>query len=300
MANYTKNVQVSTSETQKRCGRIYRVSGNLFICKATSRVIPHNFIGCTRGNVDEFTAGAAGRMRRYLRECVASYSVMITLTYPGFFSSNGQEVKEHLRRFLQELKRRVDREGESVISYSSFWFLEFQARSAPHFHIFTTHEFPFPFVSMVWYRIVNSEDPRHLHAGTRVEALRKGRSGLISYAQKYANKQDQKKVPAGYEKVGRFWGVSGYRATMSADTFVSKADLKIAGVKSLENKLKEALDKGIHNAEVEVYKREHGIGIYVLYSHAITLTLRLLVSRLSAQTMKLPQMFADSDLNIEV
>jgi len=60
--------------------------------------------------------------------------------------------------------------------------------------------------------------------------LVRGRAGTISYASKYAAKMEQKLTPKGFENVGRFWGVYGWRTTMSADTFVSKANLEYSNV----------------------------------------------------------------------
>lgn len=299
MNNNTKNVQISKQKASKRSGRLYRVSGNLFVCKETSRAIPHNFVNTSRSTIHQFSAGAAVRMRRYLRECLAEYCNMVTLTYPGFFESDGSIVKEHLRRFLQELKRYVERHKLDELQHSVFWFLEFQERGAPHFHLFTTQYFPKDFVSACWYRIVNSEDPRHLAAGTRCEALQRGRSGTISYASKYAAKQCQKVVPDGYENVGRFWGVSGYRATMSADTFVSRSDRKSAHILTIENLITKTITDGIYGAGVEVYKKDEGVRVFILHEHVVMLKLRLLISRLAAQTMKCPQLFQDAELNIE-
>lgn len=302
MNNSTNDSKVSTAETAKRSGRLYRVSGNLLICKTTSRTIPHNFVNSSRSSVHEFSAGSAVRMRRYLRECLAEYQNMVTLTYPGFFESNGAIVKDHLRRFLQELKRKNDRENPlDVMRHSAFWFLEFQERGAPHFHLFTTHYASKDWVSKTWYRIVNSEDPRHLAAGTRCEKLERGRSGLISYAQKYANKQCQKVVPKNYENVGRFWGVSGYRATMSADTFVSRDDRRSGGVRSSEKKLFEEVEDGINEGVIAVFKKVPGeVAIYILLNNQIWRRLMLKVSILAAKTMKVPQLFQDAGLNIEV
>jgi len=299
MNSNTKNVQVSKQKTKKRSGTLYRVSGSLFICKTTSRTVPHAFVDPARDRIHEFTAGASQRMRRYLRECSAEYQHMVTLTYPGFFESDGAKSKEHLRRFLQELKRYVARHDESVIAYSTFWFLEFQERGAPHYHLFTTNYFPKEFVSRRWYEIVNSEDPRHLAAGTRCEKLERGRSGLISYAQKYASKQVQKVVPEGYENVGRFWGVSGCRATVSADTFVSRDDRKSEGVRHTEKSIGNVLNQGISEGTITVYKREYGVGVYILNTKEVWRRLMLKVSILSAKTAKLPQLFQDAELNIE-
>jgi hypothetical protein len=225
---------------------------------------------------------------------------MVTLTYPGFFESDGSIVKEHLRRFLQEFKRRVGRDfPDQALHYSTFWFLEFQERGAPHFHLFTTHYFPKQWVSATWYRIVNSEDPRHLNAGTRCEKLERGRSGLISYAQKYANKQCQKIVPAGYENVGRFWGVSGYRATVSADTFVSREAARDAGVRKSEKLLGETIKQGISDGQITVYKKEYGVAVYILIGNQIWRRLMMKVSILAAKTTVVPQLFQDAELNIE-
>ena len=294
----TKNVQISNEETRKRFGTIYRVGGNLLVCKTTSRTVPHNFVNSCRGNIAKFTSGTAGRMRRYLRTCCAEYVNMVTLTYPGFFSTDGRETKEHLRRFLQELGRRVDRETDRITSYSTFWFLEFQDRGAPHYHLFTTHDFPHQFIAATWYRIVNSEDPRHLAAGTRIEKLKAGRSGTISYAQKYAQKQQQKEVPDNFENVGRFWGVSGHRGTVSADTFVSRDDRRSEGVRNSENSLGKAINLLIAEGAASIYLKEKGVAVYVLLSAEAQRRILLKVSILAAKTQKVPQLFQDAEIDI--
>jgi hypothetical protein len=94
------------------------------------------------------------------------------------------------------------------------WFLEFQQRGAPHFHILTDWPLPknrgnkvlwYSRIAKRWYDIVDSGDEKHLQAGTRTETLR-SKEGGARYAVKYAQKMKQKKVPQGYEDVGRFWG----------------------------------------------------------------------------------------------
>lgn len=55
------------------------------------------------------------------------------------------------------------------------------------------------------------EKASHLAAGTRVERIKSGRDGTISYARKYAAKQSQKDVPIGFGWCGRFWGICGNR-----------------------------------------------------------------------------------------
>ena len=84
-------------------------------------------------------------------------------------------------------------------SASAIWKLEPQQRGAPHFHLlvwgicFSASSAPCPNCSPIyrpplfptavprWFEIVGNNDPRHLAAGTRVEAVR-SRNGVMRYA----------------------------------------------------------------------------------------------------------------------
>jgi len=278
MTEYTNRADgtssVNAEQIENNTGNQYRASGNLFIIRQTSKTIPTAYTG-NRGSVVSFSPSSGIRMRRYLRECRPEYRYMVTLTYPYEFPSDGTTSKNHLRRFLQEVQReyarghrlpngKIDHGTGTNYSgikplHSAFWFLEFQERGAPHYHIFLNWCPCKEWVSKRWYEIVNSEDIRHLHAGTRTEKLNSGRNGTISYASKYAAKLAQKVAPEGYEKVGRFWGIYGDRITVSAATFVSRKDSEVPHIKrSLEHLLsnvKEAIAQG----KAEVIKREEGL-----------------------------------------
>ncbi len=182
-----------------------------------------------RGEVAGFSASSRRRMASYLRNSTLKYSVMVTLTYPGEYSSDGAKVKEDLRRMLQEMYRYHDRRGIARVCWGCFWFLEFQDRGAPHFHIFCAQGYNKDWISSTWYRIVGSEDSRHLSYGTKIEKIGKNasttfsgdfeeicRKATIRYAMKYAAKFEQKVVPANYTRVGRFWGIAGNRSTVAA------------------------------------------------------------------------------------
>ena len=88
------------------------------------------------------------------------------------------------------------------------WVLEFQKRGAPHYHVFVRKALDRFAVADAWFRIVASGDPKHLEAGTRIEAFRHP-PALGSYVMKYAAKMEQKDVPSEFQRVGRFWGVWG-------------------------------------------------------------------------------------------
>ena len=135
--------------------------------------------------------------------------MMITLTYPKEYPSDGKTVKTHLNSFLTQFRR-------DCAGFSYLWFLEFQKRGAPHFHILV--DFPMPRkreavkairfrVASLWYRVVGSGDAKHLAAGTRTERIR-SENGARNYCVKYAFKMQQKIVPKDYQNVGRLWGAS--------------------------------------------------------------------------------------------
>jgi hypothetical protein len=155
--------------------------------------------GGRRREICEFT-GASARRLTFTARNFPGLAVMVTLTYPRDFPTNGRTVMDHWRRMRQWFVRQGHKSG--------LWFKEFQSRGAPHFHVFLTGAIPHEAVAEAWYRIVASGDIRHLWAGTRVEPLRNP-SAAGTYAAKYASKTRQKDVPEEFSAVGRFWGVWG-------------------------------------------------------------------------------------------
>lgn len=162
-----------------------------------------------RGEIMELSDGSLKRLAFVANNADVEFRSMITLTYPNEFPVDGKQVKAHLGHFLVSLKRKNGR-----VIY--LWFLEFQKRGAPHFHILLNIGLPeddrdralaYTWLSEVWYRIVGSGDDLHRLAGTRWENLR-DKEGGRHYVVKYCAKTYQKQVPEGYRQVGRFWGCS--------------------------------------------------------------------------------------------
>src|SRR5208282_365500 len=58
-----------------------------------------------------------------------------------------------------------------------------------------------------WYEVVGSSEPRHLAAGTRVEAVKSNR-GVFAYASKYLAKVEDD-LATEYKSIGRCWGIMG-------------------------------------------------------------------------------------------
>ena len=157
--------------------------------------------GGKRQGIVELTRDSLSRMVFLLQNTSTVFCSMVTLTYPGNYESDGKVVKGHLNRFLSWART----QGFGLY----VWFMEFQKRGAPHFHILFEHDVTpkMADVSERWYRAVGSGDERHRRAGTRTELLR-STDGAARYAAKYASKIEQKRVPVEYVNVGRFWGAS--------------------------------------------------------------------------------------------
>jgi len=288
---------VTEQDCANNSGRIYSLSGGVFVSRETSRTVPHQFVGSSlRGAIESFSPGSGLRMRKYLRECMAEYTAMVTLTYPFCFPTNGPETKEHLRRFIQELKRRCP-ESEKE-RFSCFWFMEFQSRGAPHYHLFITYLPEKSWVSKTWYNICNTEDERHLRAGTKTEVLRRGRAGTISYASKYAAKQEQKVVPEGFEKVGRFWGISGVRTRLSAATFVSRSDASKEFVLNIVKSMKSHVLKCVKEGKAKVICRNEKSFVVVFLNPLAQLKMYGFLARIQLQTMCFSNIFMDAEIDL--
>ena len=156
------------------------------------------------------SAKSRTRMLFILRNTNVSFRSMFCLSYPGTFPTDGRQVKADLNRWLTWFRRRV-----KGVPY--FWFLEFQARGAPHVHIYLSArvgELPHREMATAWAGFVSGDDLEtwekvfavHSHAN-QLQDFRT-RDGYIRYAAKYALKTRQKTVPVAYQNVGRFWGAS--------------------------------------------------------------------------------------------
>lgn len=175
-----------------------------------------------RAPITELTKKSSDKMKFTLRNSLCDFQAFITLTYPRSYPRDGRVCKKHLNLFLTHL--RTDYKG---IKY--FWFMEFQERGAPHFHIFLSCPIPGrTYVSPLWYRVVNSGDLNHLKAGTNVVRLRSSKD-VIRYATSYAKKLTQKMTPEDFESVGRFWGCS----RKLCDAIMVLSDVSIRQVQEL-------------------------------------------------------------------
>jgi len=208
------------------------------------------------GAIKEFSMRSRFRLLHTVKNADCDFFCMVTLTYPAEFPCTGPQTKRHLQNFRLRLLRKWPTIG-------GVWFLEFQRRGAPHYHVlltlklwemgelvererrhnklgarkYRTIEWVQDLLSSWWYEIVSSGDLRHLRAGTAVEVIEE-EQGALRYAACHAAKPHQKKVPEGFADVGRFWGViGGIKATcldiQPADT---EAIFEKLGAAAMSNK----------------------------------------------------------------
>jgi hypothetical protein len=193
-------------------------------------LLQDSYLPAERGKIMAFSKRSLANLIFTINATDTEFHSMITLTYPMDFPANGATVKEDLRIYLQWLKRRFDTK--------TLWFLEFQTRGAPHFHILLETREIAPKMridaGMQWVsRIIEANwftaCFRNYEAGCEVEfdyqgyktevikiakvqlhekfwELEKKQNGMRNYASKYASKMYQKKVPELYTEVGKFWG----------------------------------------------------------------------------------------------
>ena len=108
---------------------------------------------------------------------------------------------------MKALRKRLQREFGT---FAAFWRLGIQQRGAWHFHLLL---FMGPsigsvgelrrFISSSWYEVTGKVSEGHLHAGTRVVAVKRWKQAT-SYVERYMAKPEE--FPEGLE-TGRIWGV---------------------------------------------------------------------------------------------
>lgn len=223
-----------------------------------------------RGEVRQFSKGSRARMVRYLRECEADYKFMGTLTVGGQYSRDPEDFRKAVDRWLvaamRELKQAHRRAGESEDEASIFWWVEFQSRGAPHLHLYYTKFIPWKALADRWSSIClrfnlcsDTEADYFWKTSTKFEKIRCGYRGMISYARKYAIKQDQKEEVLGVLDGGwrgRFWGVRGNRKRGSCHVKILSKHSSARTFSALQK----WLDRCVSEGKLGKYTWEYGEG----------------------------------------
>jgi hypothetical protein len=179
--------------------------------KTSNRLSSHRRLG---GGSRDRVRGFSRASRRNLLRRLASINrsafrafkgriIFVTLTYPCEYPKDSQLCKRHLKALRKRLQREFG-------PFPAFWRLGIQKRGAWHFHLLL---FVGPsigsvgelrrFVSSSWYEIAGKISEGHLHAGTRVEVVKRWRQAT-SYVERYMAKPEE--FPEGLQ-TGRIWGI---------------------------------------------------------------------------------------------
>lgn len=179
-----------------------------------------------------FTPKSMARLVATINATDVCFKSMVTLTYPAIYPKEGRSVKTDLNRFLNLFRRKYETEY--------LWFLEFQKRGAPHFHILTEFDLITPRfrvdIAEAWvggisksnwieeqaaeialykggtceYDIISQALSTSFKFTLRRETMEllRSKDGAKRYVTKYAVKEYQKEKPKDYVDVGRYWGCS--------------------------------------------------------------------------------------------
>lgn len=197
-----------------------------------------------RAQIEEFSAKSRNKMLFTVCTTKVQFNSLITLTYGVEFPLGGNLVKAQFVKMLKRLKR------YGIKEY--VWYLEFQKRNAPHFHVMvdkkvTKGDGRLDWLGTSWGKVIGANGVKYsslrdrtvrdqyssvvkANSSPRAWEAVKSRDGAIRYMAKYALKTRQKDVPENYRNVGRFWGVSsGVRRERidSLDLSMGGQDLRV-------------------------------------------------------------------------
>jgi hypothetical protein len=179
--------------------------------KTSNRLRPSKHLG---GGIRDKVRGFSRESRTNLLRRLASINrsafrafkgrlISITLTYPHEYPEDPQLCKRNLKAFRKRLQREFG-------DFTAFWRLGVQQRGAWHFHLLLFVGLSIGpvgelrrFISSSWYEVTGKVSEGHLHAGTRVVAVKRWKEAT-SYVERYMAKPEE--FPEGLQ-TGRIWGI---------------------------------------------------------------------------------------------
>ena len=162
--------------------------------------------GC-RSSVRGLSAANQRKLAMKAANAGGQFAALVTLTYHGLAIDGEPEdarnlriarrAKADLNRFLSAMRRRLGR---------YLWVMEFQKRGVVHFHLLAELQVELARVSLAWCRVTGElGDIAAMQHSVRVDDVR-DQMAARSYIGRYLGKVDQKVLPSGVERAGRWWG----------------------------------------------------------------------------------------------
>lgn len=156
-----------------------------------------------RGTISAFSTASRKRLRFTAANAFPALISQFGMTY-HLRNPSGREVKKDLNILLLQLRR-----AYPGIGY--LWILEFQERKVVHLHLWLTAPVTYSlhqFLAGRWNEIAEPGSEKHLTVHIHPKNFIAWEMRSAGYLAKYLDKEHQKRVPEGFEGVGRFWGAS--------------------------------------------------------------------------------------------
>ena len=194
--------------------------------------------GGKRGSIGSFSRGSQRNLAMKAANVPAVFSSLLTLTYHGLALPGEQEdvrnlriarrAKRDLNRFLSSTRRKLGR---------YLWVMEFQRRGVVHFHALCERELVAERMALAWCRATGElGDLSAMKHSVRVDVVR-DQMAARSYVGRYLGKVDQKNLPPGIDRAGRWWGSSRGLRLVIVDSVLTceagSAATHSAGVRTL-------------------------------------------------------------------
>lgn len=164
--------------------------------------------GGYRGKIKAFSFASLRRLQFVFANACSKFRALVTLTYhaaserwddPERNGRIARRSKADLNRFLTAMRAQMG---------AYLWVQEFQKRGVVHYHMLCERELSEPEVRFVWCRTIGALDDAAARLyGAKVDLVR-NELAVRKYLALYLGKGRQKRLPAGVEGAGRWWGAS--------------------------------------------------------------------------------------------
>jgi len=164
-------------------------------------------VGGPRSTVRGFSRASQRNLAMKAANGGGEFAALVTLTYHGLTVAGEPEdtrnlriarrAKADLNRFLSSTRRELGR---------YLWVMEFQRRGVVHFHMLAERQIESARASLAWCRATGElGDLAAMRHSVRVDDVR-DQMAARSYVGRYLGKVDQKALPPGVDRAGRWWG----------------------------------------------------------------------------------------------
>lgn len=165
--------------------------------------------GGYRGRIRGFTPDSVKRLRFVLASAAAEFRTLLTLTYRApaeAWEEDGERNRRIVERSKKDLHRFLCTLRKELGAY--VWAQEFQKRGVIHYHVICEGVVTLQRARLAWLQAIGALDDQAAFAhGVKADPVG-DQERVRTYLGTYMGKCDQKALPAGVDRAGRWWGRS--------------------------------------------------------------------------------------------